>query len=107
MPLVYVPNRGPHDYSDAERFGELIYCSDGNLDKFDTAQMYRLLTEAMIDSEPEDYILIGSLTSLCCTACSIFAAKHWRINLLLHRHDGYQARTLMLNNIPSGFEHDR
>ena len=96
---VYITNRGPHDYSGAKRFGELIFCTEGSLDKMDTAQMYRLLVDAMHDSEPEDYILIGSLTSLCCVATSIFAAKHWRINLLLHRQDGYQERTIMLNNI--------
>lgn len=99
MTKVYVPNRGPHNYTDAERFGELVYCTDGNLDKFDTSQMYRELVDSMVNSEPEDFILLGSLTSLCCVACSIFAAKHWRVNLLIHRTDGYVERSLFLNNI--------
>lgn len=99
MPLVYVPNKGPHNYADAERFGEIVYCTDGSLDKFDTSEMYRQLADAMRESEPEDFILLGSLTSLCCVACSIFAAKHWRVNLLIHRNDGYVERSLFLNNI--------
>lgn len=99
MPKVYIPNQGPHDYTDAERFGELIVCTKGSLDKFDTSEMYRELVDAMQDSEPEDYILLGSLTSLCCVACSIFSAKHWRVNLLIHRSDGYVERSLFLNNI--------
>lgn len=99
MALVYIPNKGPHDYSQAERFGTLVYCTDGSLDKFDTSEMYRQLKYAMSDSEPEDFILLGSLTSLCCVACSIFAAKHWRINMLIHRSDGYVERSLFLNNI--------
>jgi hypothetical protein len=96
---VYVPNRGPHNYSDAERFGEIVFCTDGSLDKMDTAQMYRELVDAMYDSETEDFILLGSLTSLCCVACSIFTAKHWRLNLLIHSQGGYVDRSLYLNNI--------
>ena len=100
MAIVYVPNRGPHSYADAERFGTLIYCTDGALDKFDTAEMYRELCDAMHDSEPDDYIILGSLISLCCVACAIFAAKHQRLNLLIHRIDGYTARSLYLDNLP-------
>lgn len=103
MAIVYIPNRGPHDYTDAERFGTLMYCTDGSLDKFDTAEMYRELCDAMHDSEPEDYIVLGSLISLCCVACAIFAAKHHRLNLLIHRTDGYTARSLYLNNLQGNY----
>ena len=94
MPLVYVVNRGPHDYTDAKRFGEIIFCTTGSLDKFDTAQMYRELAESMHDSQPEDYILLTSLTSLCSIACAMFAAKHQCLNLLLHKGDGYLVKSL-------------
>lgn len=99
MPIVYIPNRGPHNYADAEQYGELVYCTDGSLDKFDTAEMYRQLNDAMVDSAPEDYILLGSLNSLCCIACAIFSAKHQQLNLLIHRMDGYVARSLYLKNL--------
>ena len=98
MPKVYVLNRGPHNYADAERFGTLVFCTEGNLDKFDTADMYRKLNDAMQDSQADDYILITSLTSLCCIASAIFSARHWRLNLLIHRSDGYVSRELYINN---------
>ena len=97
MAKVYVVNKGPHNYDDAQGFGELIYCTDGSMDKFDLSQMYRELDESMFDSEPEDYILLTSLTALCCVACSIFAAKHRRVNLLLFRGNGYLSRSIHLN----------
>ena len=99
MSLVYIPNRGPHSYADAARFGELVYCTDGSLDKFDTAEMYRELYDAMRDSDPDDFIVLGSLISLCCVACAIFSAKHRRLNLLIHRTDGYISRSLYLDNL--------
>lgn len=99
MPKVYVVNRGGHDYSAAERFGTLIYCTEGSLSKYDTSMMYREIVAAMQDSEPEDYILLTSLTSLCSVASAIFASKHSRVNFLIWQDGAYVDRTLMLNGL--------
>lgn len=99
MPIVYIVNRGGHNYSDAERFGELVFCTEGTIDKLDTAQMYRQLNEALADSIPEDYILLTSLTSLCSIACAIFAHKHGSLNLLIHTSDGYISRHMLFNEV--------
>lgn len=95
---VYVPNRGPYDYSKAEEFGSLVFCTSGNLDKFDVGQMYRELEESMRDALPDDYILLGSLTSLCCVACAIHVAKFQRLNLLIYKDDRYLERSIVLDN---------
>lgn len=96
---VYIINRSAHDFSDAKRFGELIFCTEGTVERFDTSQMFRELSEALSDSQPTDYLLLTSLPALCCVACAIFAAKHQCLNLLLHRADGYIARSLYLKNL--------
>ncbi len=94
MKKVYVTNKGPHNYSDAEAFGVLAYITDGLVDKFDISQMYRSCDEAMADSEPDDYILLTSLTSLCSVACAYFAAKHGELHVLIHKGDGYVERSI-------------
>jgi len=98
LPIVYILNKGPHDYSEARKFGELVVCTDGSLDKWDTSQLYRELSTAMQDSHQDDFLLLTSLASLCGIACAIFAVKHGRINLLIHRGEGYISRTIMLSN---------
>lgn len=95
---VYITNRGGHDYTDAQRFGELYYCTDGPIDKLDIQQMNRELSEAMLDSEECDLILLTSLSSLCAVACSIFTYKHGRLNLLIHTKDGYICKNLFFHN---------
>lgn len=95
MPLVYILNKGGHNYSEAESFGDIVYCTDGNLDKFDTSQMYRELSASMADSDRGDYILLTSLTSLCSIACAIFAHKHACLNLLIHKDGKYRERKLV------------
>ena len=97
MTKVYVVNRGGHDYRAAERFGELVYCSDGEMDKWDINQMYRQMSQALDGSGDEDYILLTSLTSLCSVACAVFAARHGRLNLLIYKDGDYVARTIVMN----------
>ena len=97
MPLVYVLNRGGHDYSEASRFGNVVYCTDGPLDKWDVSQMYREFSVSLATSEPDDYIVLTSLASLCSVACAIFAHMHGRLNLLIYKDGSYVERKIVLN----------
>lgn len=98
MTRVYVVNKSGHDYRDAERFGTIVFCTTGPIDRWDISQMYREMVEAMYDSQEGDYILITSLTSLCSVACAVFAAKHQMLNLLIHKGQKYVSRSLHLKN---------
>lgn len=99
MPHVYILNDGGHDYSDAARYGELVFCTRGPLDRWDTSQMWRSVTVAMDGSTPEDYILLTSLSTLCAIGSAVFAQKHGRLNLLLFRDEKYLDRTLLLTPV--------
>ena len=85
MRKVYVINKGCHDLSDAEAYGELVYLSEGSINKFNTSMMYRQFFDQMKSSTKDDYILISGLTVMCCMACSIFSSLHGRVNLLLYK----------------------
>lgn len=98
MTQVYILNKGPYDYSDAERFGDLVYCTEGKLDKMDIAQMYRECSSAMSASSPNDYIVLTSLASLCAIGCSIFVHKHSRLNLLIHYSGKYVSKEILIND---------
>lgn len=102
MTKVYVVNKGGHNYADAERFGQIVFCTEGTIDKLDTAQMYRELNQSFQGSNPEDYIVLTSLASLCSVACAMFANKHGTLNLLIHTGDGYIARHLNLKDRQRG-----
>lgn len=98
MSKVYVVNDGGHDFSAAKRFGSLLFCTRGALSKFNVGQMYREVTEALQHSEPDDYILLTSLTTLCSVACAIFAVKHGRLNLLIFKDNDYVERHVVFND---------
>jgi len=93
---VYIPNKGAHDFSPAERWGTPVFMTEGPINRYATTQMHRIFTEALAGSEAEDYILLTSLGVMNCVACAIFAHRHGRLNLLLYKDGGYVERRVML-----------
>lgn len=99
-PNVYVINKATHDFSDATRFGDLIFLSEGNVNRFATNKMARLFAPIIDASGPDDYILITGLTIMTSIAVGMFAFKHGRLNLLIHRSDHtYAERRIMLSDL--------
>lgn len=95
QPKVYIVNKGAHDYSDAEQYGDIVYCTEGLVGKFSTSQMVRQFSDVFKTSTPDDYILLTSLTTLCSIATSTFAVKHGRLNLLIFKDDRYVVRRVV------------
>lgn len=98
MAKVFIVNNSGHDYTKAESFGELVMCSAGSVNKTDIHQMYRDMLSALKDAQPEDYLLISSLCSLCCVATAIFADRFGRVNFLIWDREEYIAKNLMLES---------
>lgn len=96
---VYVTNKGGHNYSDAERFGELVFMTEGSQNRFAVSAIYRSFIDAMADSHPDDYLLVTSMNVLNSVASAIFARKHGRLNLLLFNRGRYEARELNIDSL--------
>ena len=106
MKKVFVINRGGHDHSDAERFGKLVYLSEGVVNRYAVTEMYREFVQVLKSSDKEDYILLTGLSVMSSLACAIFARLHGRLNLLLFRatrtpgeKGSYVERTIMIDEL--------
>lgn len=96
---VYIINRSGHDFSDAERFGKLVFLSSGTMPRFGVTNMYRQFVDHLKDSKPEDYLLVTGLTIMNVVAAAIFGYLHGRINLLLFKDNGYKVRKIILSEL--------
>lgn len=94
MNKVYIINKSAHDFEPAAKFGELIFLSEGSANRFAVNSIYRQFSEYMKDSSPNDYIVLCSLNIMNVVACSIFVAKHKRLNLLLFKDGKYLERNI-------------
>ena len=85
MKKVFIINKSSHDYSKAEEFGELVFMSEGSMSRFAVSNLFRIFQPFINQSNSEDYILIGGHSVMCSIACSMFATKHERLNLLIYK----------------------
>lgn len=96
MTNVYVPTTSFHDLSKAERFGSLVYLTDGRVDPFKLNELYTQCVMRMLDSHSEDYILMCGHTVLNVVATLAFSHRHSRVQVLMwsaQRQD-YEVRRL-------------
>ena len=94
---VFVLNDGGHDYREAERFGEIVVCSEGIIPKNDIHRMYRLLSPHLMDADKNDLILISSLASLCSVATAIMAANHGEVHFLVFANGQYFIQDIVVD----------
>jgi hypothetical protein len=93
-------NRSSHDFSAAQRYGELHFLSEGPISKYAVTKIYRQFAEDFRQSTPDDYVMISGLTVMVSIACASFAFLHGgRLNLLIFKDGKYVERKLMLSEL--------
>jgi hypothetical protein len=85
-PKVFIANRGSHDYRPAEKFGDLVFVTDGEINKFAIGELFRRAQEVMKHSTEEDFFLPTSLPILSGICSALLAYKHGRVRYLLFKY---------------------
>ncbi len=98
-PNIYVPNKAGHDYSSAERFGSLVFLTEGLIKRYNTNTIYRALADELNKAESQDFLLISSLSILNSIASGILAYKFGRVNYLLFHDGSYLERTVVFSSL--------
>ena len=89
---VYIVNKSSHDFSAAEKFGEVIFLSEGPMNRYSTNNMHRVFSDILKESNKGDYIVPCALNVMNSIACAIFAHLHGGLNLLLYKNGDYIER---------------
>jgi len=95
MKKVYIVNKSSHDFSAAERFGDLVSLSEGSMNRYGTSSIHRNFSEKLEESTEGDYILLCGLTVMNVIATSIFVSKHKKLNLLMFQGGDYIERNIV------------
>ena len=101
MPHVYITNKSGHDFSPAQKFGDLIYLSEGKINPFSVAKIYRQFADKLKKSAPDDYIMVTGLSLMNGIAFSIMGRKHGRLNILQFHSQTktYKSRTIIVDEL--------
>lgn len=100
-PKVFVPNDSYHDYSGAKRFGDLVFITEGRVNRKNVNDITRKVAEALEEAEAHDFVVISSLSVINSITCAVMAMRFKRLNLLLFDdHAGsYFSRTVILEKL--------
>lgn len=85
-PKVYIVNSAGHDYSKAERFGELVVLSEGSLPVFAVDRIRVLYEEGLESFDWErDYLLFSGnlIPNVIALGVAIVKSEMLRINVLI------------------------
>jgi len=93
--LVFVPSKG-HDFTPAEKFGTLVYLTEGHVSRLNVNQLFRQVQDGMRDAREEDMLLLTGINVLNCLAAAIMARRFGRLNILLYKlNEGRDAEYVM------------
>jgi hypothetical protein len=92
MQKVFIVNNSTHNFEAAKKFGDIIFLSEGPMNRYATNNMFRQFGERLKDSTPDDYIVPCALNMMNTIAACLFAVKHHKLNLLLFKDGEYIER---------------
>ena len=96
MPKVFIVSDSGHDFSSAEKFGELTPLSRGLVNRNNANHFHRIFSEGLANSSADDYLLLSGLSVMNSIACAVFTKLHSRLNLLLFNDGVYLERRIIL-----------
>jgi hypothetical protein len=98
-PKVFIANKSYHNYSDAARFGDIVFVTEGDVNKFQIGKIYRDFEEALKESTERDFFVPTGLPILVGIGSAILAYKHGLVRYLLFKRGNYQEITVDLRNL--------
>jgi hypothetical protein len=82
--VVWLVNKGGHDYKDLERFGRIIPLTTGNINPFNPDRLMVSLGQQLKMAHPEDYLAISGSPILNMLAMAMWLRKYPEVQILQH-----------------------
>lgn len=99
MTNVFILNNIGHDYSEAEKYGELRTATAGNLPIFYTTQMINILKNGLEDFDKEDFLLLSGPAVVGAMATQLILSRFDSVKVLIYdaKNQSYVARHISKN----------
>lgn len=83
-PRVFVTNFAGHDYSEAEKYGEIVWITRGYISFHSLDRVKYRICEEVDKSTSEDWLLLSGIPIVCVLAALYWQWKHNKVKLLVH-----------------------
>lgn len=85
---IYVVNYKEQDLREAEKYGELVYLTEGVVNIFNMDSIMFRLSRGLRNMTPDDMILLSGSPILNAIACMIASKKHGHVDVLIYDKKG-------------------
>jgi hypothetical protein len=102
VPTVFIINRSAHNFSEAEKYGTLVFLTEGLIDADNLNLQTRMLWKGLSTFKEGDYILLTGLASSNLLVGYILGTLKKDLNILLYVKDKYVIHRLTLKNFLEG-----
>jgi hypothetical protein len=83
-PRVFVTNFAGHDYTEAEKYGEIVWITKGYISFHSLDRVKYRICEEVDKSTSEDWLLLSGIPIVCVLAALYWQWKHTKVKLLVH-----------------------
>lgn len=81
---VYITNKSAiHDYSSAAEYGAIRFITNGNYPIFKTARLQEEITEALVYSTADDYLLFSGSSTVSALCAIVWLEMHGSVKILM------------------------
>ena len=98
MPKVYVVEKGAHDYTRAEDYGQIVYMFDKEhtANVFAPDKLVREIKEKLLDSTPDDFLVLSGSMLPAALVFFEWLDRHGSCGILLYsfKNANYELRTI-------------
>lgn len=97
MPKVYITNTAGHDFTQAKKFGEIVWITRGFVSFQSLDRLKYKIIDQIKDSTPDDYLLISGTLLVSIVAAIAWYEMHQKVCILVHsRNDGDDYRKFVI-----------
>lgn len=101
MPTVWIPNKAGHDFSLAERYGNLQSITEGNINLVQVDRLLYTIAGKLSSAESHDLLILSGHVVLCLLSACILLTKFGFVNLLIFnaKTGGYTQRRISMGQM--------
>lgn len=103
---VFVTNFAGHDYSKAEKYGEIVWITRGYVSFHSLDRVKYRICESVSTSSSEDWLLLSGIPMICVVSALYWYFLHKKVKLLIHdkkRDDEYRELIITEKNFQDLF----
>lgn len=100
--MIYVLNKGYHNYSEADKFGSSIYVTEGPVPVFKQDKLVHMLKETFeCFNQTDDYVLLSGPVILSVLSIAMLLKRFEFVNILLFdaKRQSYVVRQIKSENL--------